>query len=84
MSKEQNQFEDQVKHGRRRHSPPALEYVFDEECVSVMVNGKEVFIFNDNWCMDCPEDLIWSREIGRIFELGVKIGYQLAGGANDE
>lgn len=39
---------------------------FDSETCEISLGGLVIAYWNDNSHSDCPEDLIWSREIGNL------------------
>lgn len=44
----------------------------------IYVNDEKIGSFVDDLC-ECPEDAIWSRDLGDIFWMGVKAGLKAAG-----
>jgi len=47
-----------------------------EWTIKIKFNGEEVFTWNDDNNIECPEDLTWSRELGEIFRKGFELGYK--------
>lgn len=40
-------------------------------------NDMEYGWFNDGDCLDCPEDLTWSRTIGHLYACAFNMGYDV-------
>lgn len=55
-----------------------LEIQFDEEVVYLMDEDKKVFLWNDSWVDDCPEDLTWSRSASELFVTAFNLGVKYA------
>jgi len=48
-----------------------------EADISVIYGGFVVYSWFDGMNRDCPEDLVWLRELRKIFEAGVKLGMEI-------
>lgn len=55
-----------------------LEIQFDGEAVYVMDEDKKVFLWNDDWTHECPEDLTWGRNVSELFVTAFNLGVKYA------
>lgn len=51
---------------------------YDEESCIISINGKEIGQWNNEANQDCPEDLIWSRDIGCLYGEAFQAGHEAA------
>jgi len=52
------------------------------EMVNVYYGEEVVFQWNDEH--GCPEDMIWRRDIGCVFDRGVELGKRIANDSKEE
>ena len=50
----------------------------DKHLLLSPVTGKVLFEYYDDCTTDCPEDLIFSRDIGELYDVAFEIGYKAA------
>jgi len=57
---------------------PDVWFKSDNSFVKVYLDDKCVFEWDNEANIDYPEDLIWEREIHKVFYKGFELGYLLA------
>lgn len=47
------------------------------------LTGEVLYTFSDDAAHDCPEDLLWYRDIGELYDAAFRIGWEARGKADE-